>query len=65
MKVRIVFRSDIVIEGETMEQVVEKWQMMPLYSSEACHHNVNFQEIEVVEDANTYDDFMTQFNEYY
>ena len=65
MKVRISFRSEIVIEGETMEQVVDKWQAMSLFSEEAEDSGVEFYDIESVEDADTFEDLMDEFHEYY
>lgn len=63
MKVRISFRSEIVVEGDTIEQVREKWEMMPLYSDEAHHHGIEFVEIDSVEDANTYKDLRHEFEQ--
>ena len=63
MKVRISFRSDIVIEGDTMEQVHEKWEMMPLYSDEAHYHGIEFLEIDAVEDAETNHDLRHEFEQ--
>ncbi len=63
MKVRIAFRSDIVIEGETMEQIREKWGDMPLYSEEARKSGVEFIEIDAVEEAETNHNLRHEFEQ--
>lgn len=65
MQVRISFRSEVVVEGDTIEQVCEKWQMMPLYSDEAYQHGIEFIEVDAVEDAETYKDLKHEFELYW
>ena len=48
-----------------MEQVVDKWQAMSLFSEEAEDSGVEFYDIESVEDADTFEDLMDEFHEYY
>ena len=62
MKVRIQFNADIVIEGENMEEVKSKWMTMPLFSKEAMENSVEFNEVTLVDDADTYEDLMSDFN---
>ena len=61
MKVRIAFRSDVIIEGETMKDVREKWENMTLFSNEAEKADVSFLDIDCIEDADTYDDVEREF----
>jgi flavin-dependent dehydrogenase len=60
--VRIKFTADIVISGEDINDVVKKWLNLPLFSEEAQKCGVEFGEVVLVEDANTYDDISTEFN---
>ena len=62
MKIRIKFDADIVIEGDNMEEVKSKWMTMPLFSKEAMENTVEFGEVILVEDADTYNDLMGEFN---
>lgn len=61
MKVRIAFRSDLIIEGETMKDVRKKWEEISLYSKEAEESGVGFIEIDAIEDADTYDNVEEEF----
>lgn len=61
-RVRIKFDADIVIEGEDMAEVVSNWLNLPLFTNEAVEHGVEFGEVFLVEDAETYDDLMGEFN---
>ena len=63
MIVRIKFDADIVIEGDNMKEIKGKWESLPLFTKEAMDHSVEFGEVILVEDAETYDDRMTMFNE--
>ena len=65
MVARITFRSEIYIEADTMDDIVEAWERIPLWSQEADSHNVDFVEVVSVEDANTYKDLTNEFNEFY
>ena len=62
MKVRIAFRSDIVLEGETMQEIKEAWDSLPLYSEEACNKGMEFLEMDAVEDGDTNEDLMHQWD---
>jgi predicted RNA-binding Zn-ribbon protein involved in translation (DUF1610 family) len=65
MEVRIKFNADIVITGDTMEQVRSKFESMPLWSEDAKECGVEFSEIQLVEDANTYNDLEYEYNNCY
>ena len=62
MKVRIKFDADIVIEGNNISEIKSKWLTLPLFSEEAINLSLEFGEVILVEDGDTYDDLMTAFN---
>lgn len=51
MEVRITFRSEVVIEGNSLDDIYRKWVDMPLYSEEARQSQVGY--IEIVSAENT------------
>lgn len=65
MEVRIKFDADIVIKGNTMQEVREKFESMELWSQEAKDSNVEFSEIQLIEDANTYKDLADEYDSCY
>lgn len=65
MEVRIKFNADIYIEGETMQEVREKFESMPLFSVDALDCGVEFSEIQLVEDAETCDDKRKEYDHCY
>ena len=65
MEVRIKFDADIVIKGDTMQEVREKFESMELWSQEAKDCNVEFSEIQLIEDADTYKDLAGEYNSCY
>lgn len=65
MEVRITFRSEIFLEGKDMKEIVEKWEDMELFSKEANEAYACEVEVVSVEDAETYDDLMDEFNDPY
>lgn len=65
MEVRIKFDADIVITGDTMEQVRSKFENMPLWSEEAKACSVEFSEIQLIEDADTYKDLTDEYDSCY
>ena len=65
MEVRIKFDADIVITGSTMQEVREKFESMELWSQGAKDCHVEFSEIQLVEDANTYDDLRHEYDTCY
>jgi predicted RNA-binding Zn-ribbon protein involved in translation (DUF1610 family) len=62
MKVRIKFDADIVITGDNMAEVREKFEGMELWSQQAKDCHVEFSEIKLVEDADTYEDLEHKYN---
>ena len=62
MEVRITFRSEVYISGENMAEIKDKWESMNLYEK---NNGVEFVEINTVEDAETYNDIMLEFDHAY
>ena len=62
MEVRITFRSEIVITGETLADCAKQWEQMELFSDEANQHEACQIELVSVEDAETYKDMLSEFN---
>ena len=65
MEVRIKFSADIYIEGETMQEVRSKFENMPLFAIDALDCGAEFSEIELVEDAETYNDVRHDYDHCY
>lgn len=65
MEVRIKFSADIYIEGETMKEIRSKWENLPLWSEKAKERSAEFSEVELVEDAETYNDLRNEFDHAY
>ncbi len=65
MEVRIKFDDDIVITGDTMQDVREKFESMELWSQEAKDCHVEFSEIQLIEDADTYKDLADEYDSCY
>ena len=64
MKVRIKFSADLYIDGENMKQVKDKFMSMPLlFSKEALKCNAEFNELELVEDADTNENLIREYYE--
>ena len=57
MDVRIVFRSEIFIQGKNIDEIREKWENMPLYSKEALDHDADEIEVMYAEDCNTNEEY--------
>ena len=62
MELRITFRSEIVITGETLADCAKQWEQMELFSDEANQHEACQIELVSVEDAETYKDMLSEFN---
>ena len=62
MELRITFRSEIVITGETLADCAKQWEQMELFSDEAKHHEACQIELVSVEDAETFKDMLSEFN---
>lgn len=62
MEVRITFRSEVYIKGETLEEIKEKWEDIPIFCADAIdNYYADFVELESVEDADTCEDLMIDF----
>lgn len=62
MEVRFTFRGEVYISGDTMEEIKEKWESLPLFSDVAVEeYDADFVELETVENAENYDDLMNDF----
>ena len=62
MELRITFRSEIVITGETLADCAKQWEQMELFSDEAKQHEVCQIELVSVEDAENFKDMLSEFN---
>ena len=62
MELRITFRSEIVINGETLADCAKQWEQMELFSDEAKQHEACQIELVSVEDAETFKDMLSEFN---
>ena len=62
MRVRIKFNADLVIEGKDMKEVRQNWESLPLFTKEAMNCGLEFGEIILIEDAETYDDLTKEYN---
>ena len=62
MELRITFRSEIVITGETLADCAKQWEQMELFSDDAKQHEACQIELVSVEDAETFKDMLSEFN---
>ena len=62
MELRITFRSEIVITGETLADCAKQWEQIELFSDEAKQHDACQIELVSVEDAETFKDMLSEFN---
>ena len=62
MELRITFRSEIVITGETLADCAKQWEQIELFSDEAKQHEACQIELVSVEDAETFKDMLSEFN---
>lgn len=62
MEVRLTFRSEIFIKGETLADCAKQWEQMELFSDEANQHYACQIELVSVEDAETFKDMLSEFN---
>ena len=67
MEVRITYRSEVTIEGDSLEEIRNKWLDADLYpkrnDEETNPEGIypEFVELVSVEDADTYEDYMSDF----
>ena len=64
IEVRVTFRSEIYIKGKTMEEIKEKWEVLPLFSADALDHSADICELVTAErvDDGSYDDVIDIFD---
>ena len=69
MVARITFRSEIFIEGETLAEIRDKFESIPIYALKDVNgkdiYDYGFCELISVEDTDTYDDIMNQWDHAY
>lgn len=56
VSVRIKFSADIVLEGDSIDDVRTKWESMELFSDDAKKCGVEYSETLLIEDSETYED---------
>ena len=64
IEVRVTFRSEVYIKGKTMEEIKDKWEELPLFSSDALDHIADICEMVTAErvDDDSYDDVIDIFD---
>ncbi len=62
MKIRITFRSECYIEGDTLAEIRDKYETTNIYSEEFLENlDGDFVETMTVEDADTYEDKLSEY----
>ncbi len=61
-KVRITFRCEDFISGETVDVIRSRWESLPIFSDEALKCQSEVVEVVSVEDAESYDDLSDEWN---
>lgn len=56
MTARITFRSEIYISGDSIREIREKWEAMPIFCVDALDEGAEIIEVCSVEDAETFKD---------
>ena len=64
MEVRITYRSEVYIQGDTLEDIKRTWENINLddVKHEENVTDYGFVELVSVEDANSYEDLTSEFN---
>lgn len=62
MEVRIKFSADIYVKGESIKEIREKFESMPLFTVEALDNFAEYGETLLIEDAETYQDLSDEWN---
>lgn len=62
MVVRFKFDADLYIEGDDMREIRNKFESIPLFSNEAIKCGAEFGELFLVEDGDTNEDLMKEYN---
>jgi len=63
MEVRFKLSFDVYVEGKDMKEISEKFDCMPLFTVEALDSGAEISELLLVENAETYEDLMKEYNE--
>lgn len=62
MELRITFRSEVYLKGDTIEEIKQKWEELPLFSADALEvAYADYVDLISVEDAETSDDLTDKF----
>lgn len=61
MELRIKFSADVYIQGETLDEIRDKWTSMNLWSDEAVENGVSFDDHLLIENAETHEDVEYEF----
>lgn len=61
MRVRITFRSEIYLEGDSLEEIRSEWESIGLYSEEARAHSADFVELVSADDVDTGEELEDEF----
>ena len=63
MEVRIKFSADVYIKGETLAEIRNKFEEMPLFSADALEEGcAEYSETLLIEDAETYKELSDEWN---
>ena len=63
MRVRITFRSEIIIEGKDLDDCVEQWDTMGyLFSEEAQSYNADYVELVSADNYDTGEELESYFD---
>ncbi len=65
MKVRITFRSEICIEGKTMEDIAKTWNKSKLFNEDVQKFSPEVIELTSAENSETFEDLKEKFNDAY
>lgn len=63
MEVKFKLSFDVYVEGKDMKEIREKFDGMPLFTVEALDSGAEINELLLVENAETYEDLMKEYNE--
>lgn len=61
MEARITFSASVIIDGNSIDEINEKWVNMDLFSKEAKSNYAEFGDVLEVVDADTYDTIECDF----
>lgn len=64
MEVRVKFSADVVLKGNSLDEIKEKWESFPLFSADALEEGgAEYCEILSVEELPSYNDIIHEWNE--